>query len=117
VGVDGALTSLHLVWSFDPTGRRRGSRSRGRAQPIPATPAFPALTKPGEIHLSVEGPSETNGNLTSRYVLYRDSTFALQYVGLGVSFDYPGRYLPFGSTIMLDSSSSTRSATAVRRAR
>lgn len=72
------------------------------SQPVPETPAFPALTKPGEIYLSVEGPSEANGNFTSRYVLYADKTFALQYVGPGVSLSYPGRYVLAGSVIMFN---------------
>lgn len=72
------------------------------APPLPATPAFPALTKPGEIYLSTEGPSEATSNYISRYILYEDNSFDLQYVGPGMSLSYPGRYLLFGSVIMLD---------------
>lgn len=68
--------------------------------PLPPTPAFPALTKPAEIYLSTDGPSEATGNFVSRYVLFGDDTFTLQYVGPGTSMSYPGRYVLSGSVII-----------------
>ena len=69
----------------------------GHPLPIP-NPLFPALTRPGEIFYAPHGLySYFNdyhvGELLSRFVLYSDSTFALQYWSpLFGSFAYGGRY-------------------------
>lgn len=89
---------------FAPTEPKALPGTPVTTSPGTTSPAagFPVLAKPGDVYLAVGHPYAWIGDLSSRYVLYEDSTFALQYVGPGVSFNYPGRYLLFGSTIMLD---------------
>lgn len=75
------------------------------ATPPPATsPAtgFPALAKPGDVYLAVGHPYAGIGDLSSRYVLYEDSTFTLQFASAVRPFEYQGRYTRADSTITFD---------------
>jgi hypothetical protein len=76
--------------------------------PPPASPpAFPALSRAGQIYLGAEGmyrysDSYHYGRLHSRFVLYQDGTFALQFVSPRWGFfEYPGRYARADSRIAL----------------
>jgi hypothetical protein len=80
--------------------------------PTPAPPPdFPALARPGEIYnegaVSIYGYPGSDvyhdGRLVSRYVLYQDSSFALQFSSpkFGM-FEYLGRYSRADSVITLD---------------
>lgn len=63
---------------------------------------FPALAKPGDVYLAVGHPYAWIGDLSSRYVLYEDSTFALQFAGAVRVLEYQGRYTRADSTITFD---------------
>jgi len=63
--------------------------------PVPHTPTFPALSRPGRVYVGVPAPATpTHGSaLYSRFVLYDDGTFALQYSSANFGFfDYRGTY-------------------------
>jgi hypothetical protein len=66
--------------------------------PSPPTPRpgsdFPAVSRPARIYLFASGLSHPVREWTSgsRYVLYDDGTFALQYLQSRVSFEYRGTY-------------------------
>lgn len=68
--------------------------------PAAATPApppvseFPAVSRPARIYLFARELSYPVRDATtgSRYVLYDDGTFALQYLRSRVSFEYRGTY-------------------------
>jgi hypothetical protein len=67
--------------------------------PAAQTPVgFPALTRPGQV-FRLLGPAPDPGRLASRYVLYDDGTFALQYSGPGLLFEIAGTYWRSDSTI------------------
>lgn len=70
-----------------------GPPSSPSAPVVPAAPTFPALTKPGTVYLAPDSIYRQRqgypGDLPSRFVLYGDGTFALQFAGFG---EYPGRY-------------------------
>jgi len=62
------------------------------APTAPTAPSFPALTKPGTIYLapdSIYRDSQGGVSLRSRFVLYDDGSFALQFAGMP---GYTGRY-------------------------
>ncbi len=72
------------------------------APPLAARPDFPALARPGKIYN--EGAVSIYGYpLVSRYVLYQDSTFTLQFSSpkFGM-FEYLGRYSRADSVITFD---------------
>jgi hypothetical protein len=81
------------------------------APPLAAPPDFPALARPGEIYnegaVSIYGypgsDAYHDGRLVSRYVLYQDSSFALQFSSprSGI-FEYLGRYSRADSVITFD---------------
>jgi hypothetical protein len=66
--------------------------------PVPAPTGFPALTRPGQVFRALGAPTEGD-QLISRYVLYDDRTFALQYYSPGHLFEYRGTYTDGGSTV------------------
>jgi hypothetical protein len=65
------------------------------SQPIGTPPAFPSVTRPARIYVAVDLPyySMHGSPLASRYVLYDDGTFALQYASANYPFfEYRGTY-------------------------
>ena len=71
--------------------------------PAPA-PVFPGLTRPGVIYVGDEGLYDvfvaTHGSLASRFVLYTDSTFELQFSSMKRGyFAYTGRFARADSTV------------------
>lgn len=75
-----------------PTVVSPGKPSAGPA-PAPISPAgtaFPPLSKPGAAYDRVGGPSLP---VSSRYVIYNDGTFSLQFAGVDSGFgELLGRY-------------------------
>ena len=76
------------------------------APPLPLAPysPFPAVTRPARVY-SFAGPlSYQVGDFTreSRFVLYDDRTFALQYARSLGSLEYPGRYTESQGTVTFD---------------
>ena len=75
--------------------------------PAPA-PAFPALSRDGDIYVGAEDLYRFlfdyhRGALPSRYVLYRDGTFGLQFSSPRFGFfEYTGRYTRAQSVITFD---------------
>jgi hypothetical protein len=80
------------------------------APPFPpaAAPAFPPLQRKGEIYA---GPDDLydfaiarhRGHLASRYVLYEDGTFGLQFSSVGAGFfEYAGWFKRYDSQILFD---------------
>jgi Tol biopolymer transport system component len=68
--------------------------------PAPPSSAFPDLTRAGVIYDRAT-PSSIPGQ--SRYVIYEDGTFSLQYLRPDWGFfEYPGRYLRADSVLTLD---------------
>ena len=79
--------------------------------PGPATPtpgptsgtfSFPELTRPATVYLQAEPDAfvYNNRGLKSRYVLYDDGTFALQFADVdGKVYEYLGRYLLAGADV------------------
>lgn len=63
--------------------------------PAPRVPTFPAISKPARVYVGVPSTSyPIHGSpLASRYVLYDDGTFALQYSSANYPFfEYLGTY-------------------------
>jgi hypothetical protein len=97
----GALTALLVCSgacadSVTPTGptTRIGTMASPPAAPTPPTASdFPAVLRPARIYLFASGlypvHEWTSG---SRYVLYDDGTFALQYLRSAGSAEYRGTY-------------------------
>lgn len=72
--------------------------------PVATSPAatFPALARHGDVYLAAGHPYAWIGDLSSRYVLYEDSTFTLQFADAARPFEYQGRYTRADSTITFD---------------
>lgn len=73
--------------------------------PVPAAPfdpAFPTLARAGEVYLAEEGLYASIRNLASRFVLYGDGTFALQFADSRDFFEYLGRYTRADSVVTFD---------------
>jgi hypothetical protein len=85
---------------------------------VPATPpsnvpastaAFPALSRAGDVYQELGTPYASAGSLTfhngllaSRFILYRDGTFGLQFVsGRFGFFEYGGSYVRADSSVAL----------------
>ena len=64
----------------------------------PPSLEFPALTRPGQEFRLLVTPTDSR-QLITRYVLYDDGTFALQYLTAG---EYRGRYREASTTVTLD---------------
>jgi hypothetical protein len=64
------------------------------SRPTPSPVEFPAVSRPARIYLFANELSYPVSELTkrSRYVLYDDGTFALQYVQSRGSSEYRGMY-------------------------
>ena len=77
------------------------------APPPSLPPGFPAVTRPADVFKAPYGvfqqyESYHGGELASRFVLYDDSTFALQFSSPRWGFfEYPGRYVSAGEKIDL----------------
>lgn len=72
--------------------------------PGPSAPNFPAISRPArvfEYHSAARPVSGYTQN--SRFVVYDDGTFELQYAGI---FSYPGTYSESGATIAFQFGSS-----------
>ena len=75
------------------------------APPPPAAPSFPPLTRAADVYLGPEGLYDRfisfhGSRLASRYVIYDDGTFTLQFACLiHRFFEYPGHYARAGSQI------------------
>ncbi len=64
-------------------------------------PAFPTVGDTAQVYVRVSPSTFVEG--TSRYVLYSDGTFGLQYVTPRFGFfQYKGRYARTGSAIVFD---------------
>jgi hypothetical protein len=76
--------------------------------PVPVSPGFPALSRAGEIYLGAEEIYDViaayhGGKVVSRYVLYADSTFGLQFSSLRFGFfEYTGRFSRADTRITFD---------------
>ena len=91
------LVAGGLVGCSDPTGSLPAPVSPAPASPVP-TPGFPPLPRPGTIYL------RTNPTVLvpERYVLFEDSSFALQIINSPNRFlEFKGRYARQGSEIEL----------------
>lgn len=68
------------------------------APPQPGLRAFPPLSRPGDVYDGNPGIYQAarayhGGTLASRYVLYEDGTFGLQFLSPAFGFhEYAGRY-------------------------
>jgi len=78
----------------------------GPAAPSEKPPAtavgFPAISAPGRIYLGTPPPSSSSqvGGYDSRYVLYDNGSFALQYAtATSPFFEYRGKYTQSGATL------------------
>ena len=72
---------------------------------VPTTPEFPALTRSGVVYVAAPELYASVGHdihLQSRYALYDDGTFELQFVGAGQSFQYLGRWTRADSLVTFD---------------
>jgi hypothetical protein len=82
-----------------------------------APPPFPAVSKPARIYVTtIEGRSAAyhGGALKSRYVLYDDGSFTLQYASPRFgNFEYPGNYTQAGELFFHWAESSLLGATAI----
>lgn len=82
-----------------PTAPTPPAASAATATPQPPgnpPPAFPDVTKAARVYLAADWPASTyhGGSLASRYVLYDDGTFTLQYASANYTFfEYRGTYI------------------------
>jgi hypothetical protein len=83
-----AASALVGCFSEAPTRVHDGVPETHPAPALPV-PGYPPLSRPGAIYDRVTG-SFVAGD--SRYVLYDDGTFALQYVSAFHFFEYSGRW-------------------------
>ena len=90
---------LALASACGDVARPTGPTSTPPAPTTDSTPssprAFPAVSRPARIYVAVHSPSyPMHGSpLASRYVLYDDGTFALQYSSANYPFfEYRGAY-------------------------
>jgi len=79
-----------------PTGPTApiGTTASPPTPPAPPAGSFPAVSRPARIYVFANGlryPVQ-HWTIGSRYVLYDDGTFALQYLGSQGPFEYHGRY-------------------------
>lgn len=67
----------------------------------PSPPSFPAVSRPARVYLFADGLQYPVRHWTraSRYVLYDDGTFVLQYSLAQGVFGYHGTYLEAGAVI------------------
>ena len=96
------VATVCLMSCSDP---RLPGPSEPASQPTPTTPvapAYPALTRPGEIYVGPADLYASIRSLASRYVLYEDGTFGLQFIQVGEFFEYRGRYARADSLITFD---------------
>ena len=105
VAVVAALITLSIGCA-DATGPDPYTRIQGPATPPAATPvvprAFPALSRPGQIYVATPGLYASIRNLSSRFVLFTDGTFELQFLGDGEYFAYTGRYQRVDATVTFE---------------
>ncbi len=81
-----------------PTAPTPPAASAAAAAPQPPRnpPAFPDVSRAARVYLAADWPASTyhGGSLASRYVLYDDGTFTLQYASPNYPFfEYRGRYI------------------------
>ena len=96
------LAVLSSIACTEPTATNPPGPATPLAPPVelPAVPAFPTLDKPGEVYLSPGGLYAFLGtSVSTRYVLYDDGTFAMQFVLPGKFYSLGGRYARTASLI------------------
>jgi hypothetical protein len=106
-GILGALLMVSSACSGDagsPTAPtpRPGSNPPLTPDPVPQAPAFPPVTGPARIYVAdASDYSPMHGSLlASRYVLYDNGPFALQYASVNYPFfEYLGGYRTDGNRI------------------
>ena len=80
--------------------------------PLRAVPGFPPVSRPARVYGGVESTWATSYHgspLASRYLLYLDGTFALQYSSANYPFfEYPGTYREENGRIRFDFSDDGR---------
>lgn len=91
---------------------RDSASPAGPTAPTPIAPVptqhpgsdFPAVIRPARVYLFANALSYQVSDLTrtSRYVLYDDGSFALQYLRSLGSLEYPGTYIETNSVITLN---------------
>ena len=103
VGV-AALTVLFAACSerqvSDPQPQA-GPTDSGPAAPF--VPVFPALAKPGQVYAEPQGLYANSGSQSvSRFVLYDDGTFELQFARGSAPLTFKGRYVRDASGVRFD---------------
>lgn len=91
------IVVVALVACADPALSRPGE-SDSPVQPPPL--GFPALSGTAEVYVAVDDGAIASP--LSRYVLYDNGAFALQFAGRYDSLEYRGRYARAGSAITFD---------------
>lgn len=102
-----SVAAVLLTACSDVTGLREQETSRisGPAETVPAS--FPRLARPGKVYVAPvdlydEYFTYHHGPLSSRYVLYDDGTFSLQFLSNRFGFfEYLGRHTLEGATLKL----------------
>ena len=87
-----------------PTAPTASNAQSGSTPVLPsaAPPGFPAVTRPARVYVGIDSPTYAmhGGPLASRYVLYDDGSFALQYASANYPFfEYLGTYTEANSLI------------------
>jgi hypothetical protein len=98
-----ALAALLLI-SAACTEKLPAGPSSSNNVPGPVSPAFPAVVKPARIFAFDRGLVYYVQVYTigSRFVLYDDGSFALQYSGFPAGGEYRGRYKEVDSNITFE---------------
>src|SRR5688572_6992291 len=99
-----ALTVLSAACSerqvFDPLPQAGPTDSEPG---VPFVPVFPALTKAGQVFAEPPGLYANYGSQSfSRFVLYDDGTFELQFARGSAPLTFKGRYVRDASSVKFD---------------
>ena len=105
----------------EPTSIRLSTPAAPNPTPAPVAgdfaPSFPAVSRPARVYVAVSWPfvAFPHGSpLASRYVLYDDGTFGLQYSSASNPFfEYAGTYKETNGSIELNFGPNWGSATAM----
>lgn len=84
-----------------PTSPTRSTAASPRVDPTAQLP-FPAVLGAARLYVSAEQPpSEAHSRMRSRYVLYDNGTFTLQYATSPI-LEYGGRYTESNGEVVFD---------------
>lgn len=105
-----AAASLVVAGCADPSPPVAPAAPMPPAPPPATAPQYPVLTRAAVIYMAADSlyhsgdlPDFGGSSLSSRYVLYEDGTFALQFLTVNRGFlEYLGRYASGDSLIAFD---------------